>query len=104
MSNPSFANNFSFGSETPDGLACRARPVGRATLSRMMDDPDGGVASEAITSWQPKTETPSVGVGDTVDVETQPVMVRASTQMANHVRRANAQGATTTGTTTGTRI
>ena len=96
MNSPSFANNVAGGSEY--GLACRARPVGRATAVRMIDDSDGGDASDPITSWQPSTEIESDGVGDAVGVDPHPVAVIASTLITSEARRANAFGVTAIGT------
>jgi hypothetical protein len=92
MNSPSLANSVAWGSEY--GLACRARPVGRATAPRMIDDPDGGDASDPITSWHPSTEIESDGVGAAVGVDPHPVAVIASTLIASKARRANAFGAT----------
>src|ERR1700694_1767807 len=95
MNSPSFANNLACGSAF--GFACKARPVGSATPPRMIDDCDGGAASEPITSWQPSTEIESDGVGDTVDVETHAEDVSARTLIAIHAERANGRGTTAIG-------
>ena len=56
----------------------------------MMDDSDGGVAAEAITSWQGSTAVVSDGVGETVDVlGLHAVIVSTNAPMTNHPRRAN---------------
>ncbi|HEV3461987.1 MAG TPA: hypothetical protein VG413_08090 [Candidatus Dormibacteraeota bacterium] len=55
----------------------------------MIDDPDGGTTSEAITSWQPSAATSSDGVGATVAVETHAVAVTTSTLIGNHAKLAN---------------
>lgn len=89
MNKPSFANSFSFGSEPLDRFACSARPVGSATASRMMDDPDGGATSEAITSWQPSMATGSAGVGAAIEVETHAVAVTTSTLIGNQAKPMN---------------
>ena len=96
MNSPSFANKLAWGSEF--GLACRARPVGRATASRMIDDCDGGDASDPITSRQPSTEIESDGVGDAVGVDPHPVAVIASMLITSEARCANLFGATAIGT------
>jgi hypothetical protein len=60
----------------------------------MIDDSDGGAASEPIPSWQPSTKIESDGEGDTVDVETHAVAVSTRLLIANHAWHANRRGTT----------